>query len=69
VGPVILLSLTASLNPTLLAATTGMLLLSRPARLMRGYLLGALITSITLGPGHRLLAAELERDQHDPEHT
>jgi len=49
VGSVILLSLTASLNPTLLAATTGMLLLSRPARLMRGYLLGALMTSITLG--------------------
>jgi hypothetical protein len=49
VGSVILLSLTASLNPTLLAATTGMLLLSRPARLMRGYLLGALVTSITLG--------------------
>lgn len=48
-GSVILLSLTASLNPTLLAATTGMLLLSRPARLMRGYLLGALMTSITLG--------------------
>lgn len=48
-GSVILLSLTASLNPTLLAATTGMLLLSRPARLMRGYLLGALVTSITLG--------------------
>src|SRR5512143_1419252 len=49
VGQVILLSLTASLNPTLLGATTVMLLLERPARLMLGYLLGALMTSITLG--------------------
>jgi hypothetical protein len=48
-GEVILLSLTASLNPTLLAATTVMLLLDRPARLMLGYLCGALLTSITLG--------------------
>jgi hypothetical protein len=46
---VILLSLTASLNPTLVAATTVMLLLDKPARLMLGYLLGAYITSITLG--------------------
>lgn len=46
---VILLSLTASLNPTLVAATTLMLLLDRPARLMGGYLLGAYVTSITLG--------------------
>ena len=46
---VILLSLTASLNPTLVAATTVMLLLERPKRLMLGYLLGAGMTSITLG--------------------
>lgn len=46
---VILLSLTASLNPTLVAATTVMLLLDRPARLMMGYLAGAYLTSITLG--------------------
>jgi len=48
-GQVILLSLTASLNPTLIAATTVMLLLDRPTRLMIGYLLGAYMTSITLG--------------------
>jgi Sap-like sulfolipid-1-addressing protein len=48
-GEVILLSLTASLNPTLVAATTVMLLLDRPVRLMLGYLLGAYVTSITLG--------------------
>jgi hypothetical protein len=48
-GEVILLSLTASLNPTLVAATTVMLLLDSPAKLMAGYLLGAYITSITLG--------------------
>jgi hypothetical protein len=49
VGRVILLSLTASLNPTLLATTTVMLLLERPAKLMLGYLLGACVTSIPLG--------------------
>jgi Sap, sulfolipid-1-addressing protein len=49
VGTVVLLSLTASLNPTLVAATTVMLLLDRPVRLMTGYLLGAYLMSITLG--------------------
>jgi Sap, sulfolipid-1-addressing protein len=49
VGQVVLLSLTASLNPTLVAATTVMLLLPSPSRLMLGYLLGAYVTSITLG--------------------
>ena len=46
---VILLSLTASLNPTLVAATTVMLLLPSPKKLMLGYLLGAYMTSITIG--------------------
>src|SRR3954452_18022878 len=46
---VVLLSLTASLNPTLVAATTVMLLLPSPAKMMGGYLLGACMTSITLG--------------------
>ena len=46
---VVLLSLTASLNPTLLAATTVMLLLPNPTKLMLGYLVGALTISITLG--------------------
>lgn len=48
-GHVIALALTASLNPTLVAATTVMLLLERPTRLMLGYLGGAFMTSITLG--------------------
>ena len=48
-GQVILLSLTASLNPTLVAATTVMLPLPSPSKLMLGYLLGAYLTSITLG--------------------
>ena len=48
-GQVFLLALTASLNPTLVAATTVMLLLDRPKKLMLGYLAGALMTSITLG--------------------
>ena len=46
---VVLLSLTASLNPTLLAVVTVLLMLDRPAKLMAGYLAGALMTSITLG--------------------
>lgn len=48
-GEVIVLSLTASLNPTLVGATTVMLLLDRPTKLMLGYLCGAMMTSITLG--------------------
>jgi hypothetical protein len=39
----------AAANPTLLAATTVMLLLDHPKRLLLGYLLGALLTSMTLG--------------------
>ncbi len=49
VGQVVLLSLTASLNPTLVGATTVMLLLDSPSKLMAGYLIGAYMTSITLG--------------------
>jgi hypothetical protein len=48
-GDVFVFALTAALNPTLLTATTVMLLLPRPKRLLLGYLLGALLTSITLG--------------------
>ena len=67
-GQVILLSLTASLNPTLVAATTVMLLLPSPSKLMLGYLLGAYVTSITLGLVIVFAAVELEHDQHDREH-
>jgi hypothetical protein len=49
VGQVIALSLTASLNPTLLAMTTLMLLIPSPVKLMLGYLCGALMTSLALG--------------------
>jgi len=49
VGQVILLAFAAALNPTLVAASTVMMLLPNPKRLMLGYLLGALMTSITLG--------------------
>jgi hypothetical protein len=49
VDQVFLLAFTAALNPTLLAAVTFML--SRPSagRLMVGYLLGAIVTSMTCG--------------------
>src|SRR5215469_15370487 len=46
---VFLLALVAMFNPTLLAATTVMLLMPNPKRLMVGYLLGAYTTSITAG--------------------
>lgn len=48
-GRAFLLALLAALNPTLLAATTVMLLLNNPGRLMLGYLLGAMMTSVILG--------------------
>jgi hypothetical protein len=48
-GEVFLLALLAALNPTLLAATTVMLLLEHPVRLMFGYWLGAMLMSVTLG--------------------
>ncbi len=43
------LALVAALNPTLVAASTVMMLLANPGRLMLGYLLGAVMTSVTLG--------------------
>ena len=46
---VLLFSITAAFNPTLLAATTVMLLLPSPKRLLLGYLCGAFLTSFTLG--------------------
>jgi hypothetical protein len=49
VNGVFIYALTAALNPTLLAATTVMLLLDHPKRLLLGYLAGALFTSVTIG--------------------
>jgi Sap, sulfolipid-1-addressing protein len=46
---VFLFSLTAAFNPSLLAATTVMLFLPNPKRLLLGYLLGAYTTSIAVG--------------------
>jgi hypothetical protein len=46
---ILLLSLVAMFNPTLLAAVTIMMLLPNTKRLMLGYLLGAYTISITLG--------------------
>src|SRR3954453_16489414 len=48
-GVVVGLALLAMLNPSLVAATTVMLLLPRPMSLMLGYLLGAYTAAITLG--------------------
>lgn len=42
-------ALTAVLNPALLAAVTLMLPLTKPKRRRSGYLLGALLTSVTCG--------------------
>jgi hypothetical protein len=49
VGDVFFLAFLAALYPTLLAATTVMLLLPHPKRLLLGYLLGAAMTSVMLG--------------------
>jgi hypothetical protein len=49
VGQVFAFSLTAALNPTLLTAVTVMLTLRKPERLLLGYLLGAMVASITCG--------------------
>jgi Sap, sulfolipid-1-addressing protein len=49
VGKVFSFSLTAALNPTLLAAVTVMLTLLSPKRLLSGYLAGAVVASVTCG--------------------
>jgi hypothetical protein len=49
VDDIFLLAFLAALYPTLLAATTVMLMLPHPKRLLLGYLLGAAMTSVTLG--------------------
>jgi small-conductance mechanosensitive channel len=46
---IFLFALTAALNPTLLTATTVMLLLPNPKRLLLGYLAGAYTTGIVVG--------------------
>ena len=48
-GKVVGLSFVAAGNPTLLAATTVMLLLPRPEWLRLGYWLGAMLIGVTLG--------------------
>ncbi|MBV9309971.1 MAG: GAP family protein [Solirubrobacterales bacterium] len=48
-GRVFTFAFTAALNPSLLAAVTVMLSLSRPKRLLLGYLLGAALTSLACG--------------------
>src|SRR5262249_16952717 len=49
VSNVFLFALSAALNPTLLTATTVMLLLPNPKRLMLGYLAGAYTNGIIVG--------------------
>jgi Sap, sulfolipid-1-addressing protein len=48
-GNVVLLAFLSAFNPTLIAVTAVMLLLPSPGRLMLGYWLGAIITSVSLG--------------------
>ena len=49
VSKVFVFALTAALNPTLLTASTVMLLLPKPKRLLLGYWLGAMTTGMVLG--------------------
>jgi hypothetical protein len=46
---IFLLALVSAANPTLLAAVTLMLFLPSPKRLLLGYLVGGLLTSLTIG--------------------
>lgn len=46
---IVALAVASAFNPTLLAAVTVMLMVPDPRRVMLGYLLGALLTSITAG--------------------
>jgi hypothetical protein len=62
----LLYALLAALNPTLLGATTVLLLLDHPRRLLLGYLLGALMTSITLG---LIIVFSLNGSTHNAEHA
>jgi Sap, sulfolipid-1-addressing protein len=48
-GEILLLSLVAAANATLLAAVTVMLFLPSPKRILLGYLAGALLVSLTIG--------------------
>ena len=48
-GAIVLLAITAAFNPTEIAATTVMLLLPSPERLMLGYWLGAMLTGVASG--------------------
>ena len=48
-GNVFVFSFTSALNPSLLAAVTVMLTLPNPKRLLLGYLVGAVLTSVTCG--------------------
>jgi Sap, sulfolipid-1-addressing protein len=48
-GEVVLLALSTAVNPTLLAATTVMMMLPRAERLMVAYWAGAMLVSISLG--------------------
>lgn len=71
VGSIFALSLLAMFNPTLLAAVTIMMLLPKTKTLMLGYLLGAYLTSITLGlvvvfTLHNSGAAETARNTLSP---
>jgi hypothetical protein len=59
-GEIVLLSFASALNPTLLTATTVMLLLPHPDRLMLGYWFGAMAMSIASG----LLVVYVLHDTH-----
>ena len=48
-GTIVLLALLSAVYPTLIAATTVMLLLPRPEELMLGFWLGSMSTSVTCG--------------------
>ena len=68
-GTLILLSLTASLNPTLLAITSLLLLRDQPSEMMAGFLAGALTISISLGIAIVIAFNDLHPSSKTTQHT
>jgi threonine/homoserine/homoserine lactone efflux protein len=68
-GTLLVLSLTASLNPTLLAITSLLLLRDRPAGMMVGFLAGGLTVSVSLGIAIVLAFNSLHPSAKTTQHT
>ena len=68
-GTLIVLSLTASLNPTLVAITSLLLLRDQPTEMMAGFLAGAVTISVSLGIAIVLAFNDLHPTAKSTQHT